>query len=249
MINYLNIENWLAFIIILFRGIYPVIFILIIIGLWNNCKRFILNKYSRLLIILFFVSFIIRFLKYFSQGWLSERYLLPLVLVITPFAAKGFYDFTKYINHKLLAKKFTLKTKNIFIIFTIIVALIMLGKSLRPHWDKPWFISMRNIVNNEVPANESRLIISNINDNRLGYYTKAQVSVLNLKNNNLTNLYNYIHQSECKHIYLFLDGVKPITFKKMFLNNNISFDFKLLKEYKDRHGNPVCFYKYLGSDC
>ncbi|MCP4179659.1 MAG: hypothetical protein GY756_18020 [bacterium] len=272
MSNFLNIEAWLEFLNILFRGIYPIIFILVIIAFIHNWRRFLKNKYSRLLIILFIICFIIRFIKFFSQGWLSERYLESMILILTPFAAKGLYDFTKYVNYKIIKKKYKISTNRLFIFFLIIIAVIMMGKVLRPHWDKLWFFSMDTIINKEQSVNAKRIIITNDADVRLIYYTNSAMIGLELNNfkfkndqyragwdkdksdlmkfkfkPGIRNFYKNISTLGYKHVYLFLERVDPGKFKNSFISKGLPFKFKLLKEYKDRHDRPVCFYRYLGA--
>ncbi|HJO93049.1 MAG TPA: hypothetical protein QF753_06595 [Victivallales bacterium] len=270
MSNYFNIELWLEFIDILFRGIYPIIFILVIIAFIHNWRKFLKNKYSRLLIILFLICFLVRFLKLFSQGWLSERYLESIILILTPFAAKGLYDFTKILNYKIIKKKYKISTNRLFILFLIIIAVIMMGKVLRPHWDKPWLFSLNTVINKKQPRNTKRIIITNDDDIRLAYSTNSAMIVIKLnpfrfENNQyivswdkdesdmlkfkfeagIRNIYKNISTLGYKHVYLFLNRVNPNEFNELFISNSLPFKFKLLKEYKDRHGRPVCFYEYL----
>jgi hypothetical protein len=268
MSNYFDIMSWLAFLNILFKGIYPIIFLLVIVAFIKNWREFLKNRYSRLLIILFVVCLFIRFLKFFSQGWLSERYLEPMILILTPFAAKGLYDFAKWANHKIVSKKYIVSTNKLFTIFLIIISLIMMGKVLRPHWDKPWFFGIRTIVNKELPLNLKRVIITNDADERLAYYADSAMISFDLSNFRfrqnqylsdwdgeklesikfklgISNFYKNIDSLGYKHVYIFLNRINPSYFKEQFIAKGLPFKFKLLKEYKDRHNRPVCFYEYL----
>jgi len=268
LIGLLNFETWATYFKYIVKSSHPLILILALISFKRNWRLFLSNPVVRLFCIFIIIDLGVRLFKLAGSGVLSGRYFLPCAFVLTVFAADGLLRLIPRTSTALIKKYPYFTYKRTFIVIFIIVFCVLAGKALMPHFDKPWFYSIKDIVAKDSPKGLKPVIITNEGDPRIGYFAGSELYLLSTNNFSISNrifLYrqafsdpkknllpgidnfvNNLKKFGNKNVFVFIYDMNNIAFEKLFSDNNLKFPFKLLKTYKARHGDPVCFYQFEG---
>ena len=252
--NYLDLFNYFYY------AIHPAVFIFGIWGIWLFRNRLFKKKLFRFLAILLVFDFLLKNLKFWHTGMLTERYVLILIVIANIFIAIACLYSGRLIGIGELFKK-NKKVKQVWICLVSIAVVIMIGQNFKAAFNKPWLRGVgEQIKGNNTPPSQV-VILTNYDDPRLGFYANADTLMLNLSNFIIhnynkfnSNEYDIIHCSGIRgfinnlnnfhscDIYLFLYKKNPDSLKKRFKVEGFKFPFKLVREFNYKKKSYL--YKY-----
>ncbi len=223
------------------RTTHPVLFCLMLIGIWGGWQGF--NKDQKILalfigiVTLFYLYILYRLSLHF---YTSKRYMLPLTTICFAFTAKGIDILC---GLRILKGKVFLKLKP-YIITLILLAIVLLPKTLKPQRYNKLYI--KNLAK-WIIAQEDTESVYAVDDARISFYAKLNFSVFpkEYKTNEEFTTFMYVHK--CRYLLAekeFIDKYIP-NIHKLAENNKI----KLKSIYKntDKQKGEVkyCLYEYF----
>ena len=259
--TYLHLFNYF------FYSIHPAVFVVGILGLIVYSKKLFGNKLIRFLTILLVFDIGLKSFKFLKTGMLTERYLFITVVIFNIFAAVFIVLGSMVVQKKLklFIGKYHLKysIRQIIVFLFGVIIVVMLCQNFNPRFDKSWIKDIAVEIEKTSSGSDRPIILCNAMDERIGYYAKADMLQVNLKNfmiynNNKYNEKKYyklirkpgsvfsfminLHSLGANNIYFFIAKKSPAYLENIFKVSGNSNPFKLIKVYKSK-GKQYCLYQ------
>lgn len=254
---------------ILLTSIHPIVFILAVCSFRRHWKESLRNSIFRLITIYAIIIIFIRVLKFIKQGFMPDRYLLLLIIIFSIFAADGFFRLAICAHSKYLKSFKTDQLKRFAFVFAFILLLIMLGKALSPHLDKPWYNELA-LVSANTDHNKNPVLLSNEPDSRIAFYMNSRTYLIDTKSLKISessfklwngqfssvspktdcqflDFYNSFSHSQSP-VFMILFDFDPTAAEKLFRDRGLNFNFRLIKSLQDtRKKYVISIFKMMGT--
>jgi len=162
-----TLESWQKMSNIYIGAFFYVLLVLLVFAVINR-RNFKNNISTRLLLTVFFFTFILQIVIYFCVRY-ERRYLAFAIVMATPLAVPGFTKLAELISKYL---KF-IDLKKAFIILIITAVTISAFKTLNPEKGKPWLHEIAKDIKNICPPGKIPVLLTYSPDERLAYYANA----------------------------------------------------------------------------
>jgi len=173
----------------LLKCLYPVMWVLIPFA-FKGKKHIKIKPGFHLLIMVVIVNVLIRLLVFFGGVLYQRRYLYPIVIfAIIIVGGIGFINLA-HILSELLNKYFADKRRptwltlvNLRIGLLTVIFIACVPKALKPQLDKKWLRNIPEIIRENRTSDKPVILISDLDDSRLGYYADAEFLVFAVRKN------------------------------------------------------------------
>ena len=263
--NYLDLFNYFYY------AIHPAVFVFGFLGIFLYRKKIIENKVVRFLAVFLVFDLLLKNVKFWNTGMLTERYVLIFVFIFNIFISIFCIYLYKLIQrHKMFewqSKKYSsFNTKNIFYAVVMTTLLVMVGQNFNPAFNKPWIRGVAEYAKNGTQCCDRRyVVLSNSNDARIGFYLNAEQFIVKLphlyvyrgvkfnsddlntiKLGDIKQVIRQCRNNTKVQIFLFLEKIPPAYLKKIFRKKYVKKHFKLIREFEVKGKEKKSYlYKYI----
>ncbi|HCE45662.1 MAG TPA: hypothetical protein DET40_19135 [Lentisphaeria bacterium] len=170
----LSFKLWLIITGKLFNAIFPTVFVLMLFS-WKELGNAWKKPSFRLLVVFAACELGSRLFIFFMGMLFQGRYLYSLSILACILAGAGFFRLAEFAGPYL--KKIRLPISAAALILIVVFA-VNAGKGLYSVNDKKYLQIIPELVKMNCPPGARPVIVTELNDVRMGYYAKAEVMIL-----------------------------------------------------------------------